>query len=82
MIMNVIWVEFKNKIEVLTYSDGLLIPKSCGTEPTSIQMYIDDSRFGVSGSLVLEEFSPKQCFRNLKSSLPDPSNLFDIKHHF
>lgn len=77
--MNVIWVEFKKKIETLTYSDGLQLPRSCGTEPTSVQLYIDDSRFGISGSLMLEEFSIQKCLHQFKSTLPDPSNLFVIK---
>jgi len=76
MIMNVIWVELKKKLEILTYSDGLKIPQSCGTEPNSIAMYVDDSRFGISGSLMLEDFSAKKCLRQFRSTLPDLSSDF------
>jgi hypothetical protein len=79
MIMNVVWPEFKKKIEALTYSNGLKIPRTCGPEPRSIHMYVDESRFGVSGSLVLEEFSIKQCLKDFKQTLPDTSDLFNIQ---
>lgn len=79
MIGDVIWPNLKKAIEKLTYSDGLKIPRGCGVEPTSIHMYVDDSRFGVSASLVLEQFSAKHCLRQFKETLPDPSKLLDIK---
>ncbi|KAI6175966.1 hypothetical protein M3Y97_00747800 [Aphelenchoides bicaudatus] len=79
MILNVIWPQLKKEIENLVYSDGIQIPQQCGIEPTSINMYVDDSRFGVSASLALESFSGKQCLRQFKNKLPDPSKLFVIK---
>jgi len=79
MVNDVIWLELKKVIEKIAYSDGLQIPRQCGVEPTSIQIYVDDSRFGVSASLVLEQFSAKRCLRQFKETLPDPAKIFDIK---
>lgn len=78
MIHNVIWPQLKEKIADLLYSDGIEIPKRCGLEPTTANIYIDKSRFGVSAALTIEDFSGRQCLRQFKKKLPDPSQLLDI----
>ncbi|KAI6234561.1 hypothetical protein M3Y99_00773700 [Aphelenchoides fujianensis] len=78
MVRDVVWPALKKEIEHLTYSDGIRIPVHCGLEPSSMNLYVDDSRFGVSASLLLDELSTGNCLRQLRSKLPDPSKFLVI----
>jgi hypothetical protein len=79
MIERVIWPKLKTEIENLTSANGLQIPDRCGLEPRSMRLFVDGSRFGLSASLLLDEFSAKECLRGLRSKIPDPSKLFVVK---
>ncbi|KAI6236545.1 hypothetical protein M3Y95_00169100 [Aphelenchoides besseyi] len=78
MVRDVVWPALKKEIENLTYSNGIRIPSHCGLEPSSTSLYVDDSRFGVSTSLLLDELSTGNCLRQLRSKLPDPSKFLVI----
>ncbi|CAD5219796.1 unnamed protein product [Bursaphelenchus okinawaensis] len=79
MIMDVIWPGLKTEIEALIYSDGLKIPSNCGLEPTSMKLIFDDGKLGISSRLLLDELYLKECLKQVKSKLPDPSKLLVIK---
>lgn len=77
--MDVIWPNLKDKIDSLIYSDGVQIPIYCGLEPTTAQLHFNESRFGVSAALNLDDVSMNHCVQQFKSKLPDVSKLLVIR---
>lgn len=76
MIIEMMWPEMKKQIEELTYGEGIRLATSCGINPQNTEILVEEGRFGVTATLVLQTLQPQQCLRDLKSALPNAAKLF------
>ncbi|CAI5447913.1 unnamed protein product [Caenorhabditis angaria] len=76
MIMDMMWPELKSTIEDLTYAKGLKISNYCGIDPQNAKIEIGEGIFSISTRLTLNMLRSETCLRDLSSSLPNTSRLF------
>ncbi len=75
--MDMVWPEIRNRVEKITFEHGLVLPPSCGIDPQSAQIRIDDGRFGVSTDLDLQHLHLATCIDDVRRALPNPSEAFN-----
>uniref|UniRef100_A0A1I7XR28 BPI2 domain-containing protein n=1 Tax=Heterorhabditis bacteriophora TaxID=37862 RepID=A0A1I7XR28_HETBA len=76
MIMDMLWPEIKNAIEELSYGEGVRISRTCGVDPNEMNLNIGEGKFSLTSRLVLQYLDPEKCIKDMKSSLPSTSKIF------
>ncbi|KHJ90676.1 hypothetical protein OESDEN_09476 [Oesophagostomum dentatum] len=76
MIMDMLWPEIKNAIEELSYGKGVRISRACGVDPNEISLTIGEGNFALTSRLALQHLDMDKCLKDLKSSLPSTSKIF------
>ncbi|KAK6747269.1 hypothetical protein RB195_000463 [Necator americanus] len=76
MIMDMLWPEIKNAIEELSYGKGVRISRACGVDPNEISLDIGEGNFALTSRLALQHLDTEKCLKDLKSSLPNTSKIF------
>ncbi|KAL6739018.1 hypothetical protein Aduo_012511 [Ancylostoma duodenale] len=76
MIMDMLWPEIKNAIEELSYGKGVRISRACGVDPNEISLDIGEGSFALTSRLALQYLDVDKCLKDLKSSLPNTSKIF------
>ncbi|VDO61529.1 unnamed protein product [Haemonchus placei] len=76
MIMDMLWPEIKNAIEELSYGKGVRISRACGVDPNEIRLDIGEGNFAVTTRLALQYLDVDKCVKDLKTSLPNTSKIF------
>ncbi|KAK6049363.1 hypothetical protein COOONC_13132, partial [Cooperia oncophora] len=76
MIMDMLWPEIKNAIEELSYGKGVRISRACGVDPNEISLEIGEGSFAVTSRLALQYLDLDKCLKDLKTSLPNTSKIF------
>ncbi|EYB95029.1 hypothetical protein Y032_0164g3523 [Ancylostoma ceylanicum] len=76
MIMDMLWPEIKNAIEELSYGKGVRISRACGVDPNEISLDIGEGNFALTSRLALQYLDVDKCLKDLKSSLPNTSKIF------
>ncbi|VDL76571.1 unnamed protein product [Nippostrongylus brasiliensis] len=77
MIMDMLWPEIKNAIEELSYGKGVQISRACGVDPNEIRLDIGEGNFALTSRLALQHLDIERCIKDLKTSLPTTSKIFN-----